>query len=339
MIRIGMLGAGRAAGSHTEQLRNRSGVTIDAVACRSGPADFMQNFGLEATPYTSHTELCDHPNLDAIIICTPTHLHREHILAAVERDLDILCEKPIVREVMNTEGLPQRLAQSDSMFLPGHTVRYMEPFVHVRDRIQDGSIGEVLSVSVRRLSSFPRWGSEDWFADFEKSGGVVLDMGIHDIDFVEWAIDDLVSVSAVSNRWQHAEQANIVGTCDGGAVVNIEASWAQPSERPFTVDLEVTGTDGTISLIQQSADFRGTASGQGSDSGQMVVTEWSDGSRSSTEVPNSGWKRQATEFISCVQGNKEPKTSLTESLRSVRVANAANEAAETGTKVDVRDAV
>lgn len=332
MIRLGLIGAGRAARSHARAIAAADGATVAAVASRNGPEGFVERLGLAADPLTDPERLCSRTDVEAVVVATPTHLHADHIELAVGHGLDVLCEKPVVRKAKELESLRSDIEDAGIVFLPGHVLRYQPAFNEIRDLLRGGDIGEVRGISTRRLSPFPDWGSDDWFLEFDKSGGVLLDMAIHDLDFVDWAVNDITAVTASKTTGAGLDHGVVTAECANGATASVEASWAQPTTRPFTVSFEAVGTRGTVRYTRRRAAFDGESTDAPAD-GQAGenVRVWTDDEQFTRSVPSGdAWEREVAEFLACIRTDQSPRTSLRESLRAIEIADAANASVQGG---------
>jgi predicted dehydrogenase len=332
MIRVGLIGAGRAAKSHARAISAADGATVTAVASRTGPEGFVDRLGLSAEPLTDPERLCSKADVDAVVVATPTHLHADHIALAVGHGLDILCEKPVVRKADQLASMLPDIEDAGIVFLPGHILRYRSAFNEIRELLRGGEIGDVRAVSARRLSPFPEWGSDDWFAEYDKSGGVLMDMAIHDLDFVDWAVGDITAVTASKTTGDGSDHGVVTAECANGATATIEASWAQPTTRPFTATFEAVGSEGAVRYTQRRTAFDGGSTDEvGDDRTGETVRIWIDDGEFTRSIPsNNAWEQELSEFLACIRTDRSPRTSLRESLRAIEIADAANAAARSG---------
>jgi predicted dehydrogenase len=330
MIRVGLIGAGRAARSHARSIDAADGATVTAVASRTGPEGFVDRLGLSADPLTDPERLCSRADVDAVVVATPTHLHAEHVELAVEHGLHVLCEKPVVRKAAQLESIRPAIEDAGTVFLPGHILRYEPAFDTIRDLLREGAIGDVRAVSARRLSPYPEWGSDDWFGEYDKSGGVLLDMAIHDLDFVDWAVSDVDAVTASKTTDGGPDHGVVTAECANGATATVEASWAQPTTRPFTVEFEAVGSEGAMRYTRHRTAFDGD-SAAADDSAAEAVRIWTDDEQFTRSVPSGdAWQRELAEFLACIRTDRSPRTSLGESMRAIEIADAANASERSG---------
>ncbi|WP_267643303.1 Gfo/Idh/MocA family protein [Haloarchaeobius amylolyticus] len=335
---MGITGAGRAAEAHLDAIDAVEDCTVAAVASPSGPEDTISAFKLSADSYTDHAEMCGRDDLDAVLICTPTHLHAEQIQIAIQNNLHILCEKPIVRDAERLRSLVWQLEKTESVFLPGHILRYQEPYLTLKQQLENKEIGELLSVHTRRLSSFPDWGSRDWFADSGKSGGVFLDLAIHDIDFINWAVGGIRSVVGSKAVEEDKQHGTVLLETHDGVTCTVEASWAQPENRPFVTQFEAVGSQGVMNYSDSTIGFEGPSkdvdSRESSGKSQERIDFWTDTDSSELwRCTGDAWENQMVEFVDCIREGESPRTSLEDAIQAVKIAGAANESVKKNQRI------
>ncbi|MCU4924769.1 Gfo/Idh/MocA family oxidoreductase [Halobacteria archaeon AArc-dxtr1] len=313
-MRVGIAGAGFMAETHADAYAEMD-VEVAAVASPSGPEPFIEASGLAAEAYTDVETLCSEVDIDFLDICTPTHTHREAVEAAVEAETDLIVEKPIANNLEEAHEIEALVSEAGLTFMVGHVVRFMPSHQRARDLV----IGEPGIARARRLSPFPDWGSANWFADSEKSGGIFVDLAIHDLDYLRWCWGPVERVFARQHRSEESAHGFATLRFESGAVGYVEASWAQPETRPFTVELEFAGEDG---LVEFSSD------------GKHPYREWT-GEESVVESPlaRGGYRRELEHFVDCLESGTEPDVGSEEAIASLRLALAAKRSAERGESV------
>lgn len=130
-----------------------------------------------------------------------------------------------------------------------HVVRFFPEYAKAKEQVDAGVIGETAVVRLRRGSFQPKKAVDNWFVELEKSGGLILDLMIHDFDFARWVAGDVVQVYAKNIGNVHAEapvdHSLAILTHKSGAISHIEGSWAYPAPL-FRTALEIAGSNGLI---------------------------------------------------------------------------------------------
>ncbi len=186
MIRVGLIGLGGITAVHIDAYRKLPNVTL--VAAADILLEEAKNYplleGMDVRLYRTMEELLEKEDVDMLDVCTPTYLHAEMVKTALLRGIPVLSEKPMARTVAEAEEILAVAKRTKTPYMVAHVVRFMKPYVYLRRIIEGGELGALLHLQMDRLSALPTWGYEHWFQKPEESGGVSLDLAIHDIDFV-----------------------------------------------------------------------------------------------------------------------------------------------------------
>jgi predicted dehydrogenase len=206
----------------------------------------------------------------------------------------------------------------------GHVLRYFHEYVKAKEIIDSGSVGKVGMVRTTRGGRFPR---EGWYANHRMSGGVILDMIIHDFDFLRWCFGEVKRVYAKGTIYKghkDTDYALVTLRFRNGVIAHVEGSWAHPSG--FITRLEVVGDKGLLNLeSEDSLPLRVEVKTR--DSGQSVIVPESP-------VKESPYLLELRHFIDCVFNDKEPAITGQDALKAVGIAQAALESIKTGRVVE-----
>lgn len=316
MTRIGIVGAGFMARVHAERYEEMDG-TVSAVAAPNGPGSFIEEHGLDAEAYEDAAALCAEATVDAVDLCTPTDTHADLVATAAEHGLDTFVEKPIASTLSDAERIAATVVDADITCMVGHVLRYFPEYERAKALYENGDIGEPGVARARRLSSFPTWGSNDWYADRKRSGGVFVDLAIHDFDYLRWLWGDVTRVFARNRRTDTGEHGVVTLRFDNGAVGSVEASWSQePSRDDLTMDLELAGDDGLIEFATPEDPPFSVYSGE-----EATVE---------SPVAADGYHRELEHFLDCVTTGETPDVTVEDAIDSLRISLAAQESAERG---------
>lgn len=253
-INLGVIGLGRMGqvyGYHAA--RQIEGASLVAVAdMRQDVTDAFVERIPDVTVYRDYADLLDHPDLHAVIIATPTHTHREIVIAAAGHGLSIFCEKPTALTLSETDKMLAAVEAASVTFQVGFMRRFDLAYASAKKRIEAGEIGE--PVTIRSLSRDPFRTSLE-YANPEVSGGLIVDMGIHDFDVVRWLMsDDVERVYTETASLVYPElldvgdvdNAMISLKFDGGGLGNIEVS--RTAAYGYDIQCEVVGSRGTLQV-------------------------------------------------------------------------------------------
>lgn len=317
MTRVGIVGTGFMAHVHAERYREMD-VTVSAVAAPSGPCPFIEEHGFDAEAYEDATALCEAATVDAVDLCTPTDTHADLVATAAEYDLDTFVEKPVASTLSDAERLAATVADADIACMVGHVLRYFPEYERARTLYENGKIGDPGIARARRLSPFPGW-SNGWYVDRKRSGGVFVDLAIHDFDYLRWLWGDVERVFARTHQDGTEEHGFATLRFANGAVGYVEASWAQdPARGDLTTELELAGNDGLIECTPSEDSF---------------VTYSGEESTVKSPVAADGYRRELGHFLDCVETDTTPDVTVEDSVDSLCIALAARESAASGRPV------
>lgn len=187
------------------------------------------------------------PEIDAVMICSPTDVHCKQILQAFQAGKKIFCEKPLVRHLQEARQLSNSVAAN---LYPGHVLRFFHLYNRARQIIQRGDLGKIKKIVCRRLNR-PRQPGQ-WFADLQRSGGVLLDLMIHDFDWLMWCFGEPQTVRILPAAGEdkeaiaadgHGLYARVLLIWPDGIRAEVEGSWLH--EQPETT-LLVEGELGNL---------------------------------------------------------------------------------------------
>lgn len=194
MIRIGLLGAGRIGQTHARAVMGMDKVNISAV---SDPRDEAAAFvtAITGARGISQMEICDDPEIDAVIIASPTDMHAEQIIEAAQGGKHIFCEKPIDLDLKRVREAVAEVEKAGVMMMIGFNRRFDTNFAAIKKNIDNGEVGDVELVQI--TSRDPSAPPIDYI---KSSGGLFYDMMIHDFDMARYLLDDeVVEVSATGS--------------------------------------------------------------------------------------------------------------------------------------------
>jgi len=208
VLRFGIAGLGIASTQIIPEFKGRPHMALTAAADvrREGLEKFAQEH--EAEVYTSVAEMCDSENVDAIYVCSPNHLHAEHVIAAAERGKHAIVEKPMALSLEECEKMNAAAERNGTKLLCGHTHSFDPPVRKMREIVKTGELGKLGMINTWYFNEFmyrPRMPQE---LDVTKGGNVVYNQGPHQVDIVRLIGGGKVrSVRAMTGIWDPARRA------------------------------------------------------------------------------------------------------------------------------------
>lgn len=242
------------------------------------------------------------PEVDAIDICLPTYLHREAAERALAAGKHVLLEKPIALTAEDADGIVTAAEQSGRVLIVGLVLRFWPEYVELHRRVEAGDLGRPLAVSTQRLSPPADW--NDWMANESLSGGVAVDLLIHDLDQMNALLGRPVRVLAASPTPGHV---SALVEYEDGARGTAEASMAMPAVYPFSSSIRVLCEGGVLeySFSASSAEGGGNIGATQAATGLCVYPADGQPDTVSTESGDP-WIPEIAYFIECVESGKAP---------------------------------
>ncbi len=236
-MKVGILGAGFMGGMHLAcyQVLEDLGVKVTAIADTNWEGAKRLADQIGAQIYTSGMDLMDHADVDAVDICLPVHMHTEHMIYAMEKGLNVFCEKPAAIHDDELDLLLETQSRTGAQCMIGHVVRFLPAYAWIKAIIEENRYGRLLSGTFHRVSPHPGWSRDNWLHNPNFSGGVAYDMHMHDVDFVRYLLGnpDRIQSSAYRDKHGLIQQIMVLYTYGDDVSVCIEAGWDYPSAFPF----------------------------------------------------------------------------------------------------------
>lgn len=229
MIGVGLIGAGFIGRNHFNQYEKLSNRAQVVALCdkeadrRSGDwsgvgGNIADTRGTKRDlgtigQYADWRDLLADSNVEMVDVCIPTYLHAEIAIAALEAGKHVLCEKPMALTVEQCDAMLAAADQARGKFMIAQCVRFWPECAWLKQAIDDGRFGALKALHLRRQASTPDYSLNNWILDPERSGGAILDLHVHDVD---WALHLLRKPKAVTAQ-----------TCQRvpGAVDRVHSLW------------------------------------------------------------------------------------------------------------------
>jgi predicted dehydrogenase len=332
VITVAILGGGFMGASHAANYRTLEGrVRVKTVASRRSEraAAVAGSVGAELTADVG-AAIAD-PEVDVVDICLPTPLHRETAEAALAAGKHVFLEKPIALTLEDADAIVAAAERSGKLFMVGLVLRFWPEYVELRRRVAAGELGRPLAVSTVRLSPPADW--NDWMADAAQSGGVPVDLLIHDFDQMNWLLGTPRRVYARAPVPGH-----VLAVVDyDGAQGLAEGSMAMPRSYPFSSNVRVLGEDGVgeYAFSAAPAEDGGNIGASAAPRGLRLYP--SSGDPVTVPVASADpWGPEIAYFVDCVEQGRAPEQGTGRQARqALTVSIAAARSLESGRPEDV----
>lgn len=272
--------------------------------------------------------------VDIVDVCTPTHLHAEVAIAAARAGRHVICEKPMARTLVDAEAMLAAARDAGVRLFVAHVVRFFPEYVAARAAVTDGAIGEPAVLRLTRASFRPRQPAGHWFFDHARSGGIILDLMVHDLDYARWVAGDVVAVhcrsASVAQPDAGVDHAVAILTHRSGAISHVSASWgyAPPT---FVTAFEIAGSHGVI-------EHSSTATSPVTPSLLAGAADGGLTAMADTGLAGDPFRLELAEFARAIRDGTEARIGPTDGLEALRIALAADESARTGAVVRLSQA-
>ncbi len=325
-LKIGVIGLGRMGQLYARTLATQvSEVHLYAIAdveeqVRSALAG---EFSIPHAFADIH-ELIALPDLDAVVITTPTRTHPELVIAAALAGKAIFCEKPLALTLEETRTVLDAVAQANVPLQVGFMRRFDAAYQRAKTLIAEGRIGRPVTFkSIGRDPFCPR----PEYADPAQSGGLIIDMAIHDFDLARWLMGSEVERVSAEGTLLVCEQLKQVGDIDNavinlrfanGTLGNVEVS--RNAFYGYDIRTEVLGSDGavTIGVHQHTPVTLLTRGGAQYDIIPYLMERFGD-----------AYRAQMQHFADCVRNGQSPSVGGVDALAALEIGIAATRAYQT----------
>lgn len=237
MKKVGLIGCGYMGTMHAncyKALGDKVQVVAVADLRAENAKEIADMFG--ATIYNDAEALINNADVDFVDICLPTYLHEKYAVMAMRKDFDVFVEKPLCRTKEEAQNLVKVQEETGKTVQVGQVIRFWDEYVWLKDVKEKGTYGKLINGTFKRLSPRPEWAWEGWLHDPEKSGGMALDLHVHDIDYIRYLMGEPKAVKAVGIEEKAGLTEHIITTyIYDDAVLSAEGCWNYPANFRFTM--------------------------------------------------------------------------------------------------------
>ncbi len=287
--------------------------TQKAVGNIAGAADQVDFDAMQL--YSDYNRFIAEADLDAISLTLPTFLHPNFSIKALEAGLHVLCEKPMALTIDECQRMIAAAAKAKKVLMIGHCVRFWPEYAATRQIVAEGQYGRVIAATFQRLGAAPAWG--DWFKDDSRSGGVAMDLHIHDTDYVQYLLGMPAAVFSRQAKTPAGGAIHIATQYiyDDDKVVVAEGGWGMTPAFGFEMSFNIVLEKATISYdCTRAPAFRVCPV-----DGETFTPDVASGDGYSIEIDH---------FARKAAGQNPPQViTLQESLNSVKIVLAEKESA------------
>jgi predicted dehydrogenase len=317
-MRVGIIGAGTMGLHHGQAWQATSASLLgfyDSDAERAQAA--AERLGVRA--FASQEALF--AAADIIDICTPTFTHRAIAVAAAEAGKHVICEKPMALSLSDCADMIRAAEANGVRLFIAQVVRFFPEYEKAKELIDAGAIGEVGVVRLSRGGSNPGEGPRQWFVQEYRSGGVLLDLMVHDYDYARWVAGDVERVYCQRHLGPNADYALVTLRFRSGAIGHIEGCWAYPAGI-FRTSFDIAGKGGLLTYDSEAAvPLRLRLKETEAAKGGVIVPS------SPLAAEDNPYLREIRHFLECVERGEEFRVTARDAMAAVQIGCAARQSA------------
>jgi UDP-N-acetylglucosamine 3-dehydrogenase len=319
-MRVGLVGAGFMGGVHLNAYAGIPEVEVVGVADPRTKAAVAGAEMVGARPYASYEDLVAAEDVEVVDVCLPTAFHRDLAIRAAREGRHVILEKPIARTMEDAREIVEAFSGDGPQLFVGHVVRFFPEYVGIKQKIDAGDLGTIGVVRTSRRSPL-LLGWNDWYADWRVSGGVLLDLVIHDFDYLRWTLGEVERVYArgmLGREYNRLDYVLVTLRFESGAIAHIEGHWGYPG--PFNYSIEVAGSDALLTANSTEPASLQLIGGAPDEVPDLVAKK-------------SPYEKELEHFIHCIATGEEPIVQPQDACEALRIGLAATESVLTGEPV------
>jgi predicted dehydrogenase len=335
MVRVGIIGLGFMGRMHYGAYEDVPGAQVVAVCdadAKRAAGDLSAGWAnvpgadVKQLPMdrirgtTDWRELIRMDEVDLIDVCLPTPQHLEVVTAAIATGKHVLCEKPMARTLADGQAIAAAAAKSKGFFMPAMCMRFWGEWEWLKQAVAEKRYGEVRSATFRRAGTTPG----GWFRDGKLSGGALLDLHVHDVDFVYHLFGKPKGVFSRGYSKDTGEIDHIVTQYlyDSPAIVSAEGAWGMADGFGFRMQFN-------INFDKATAEFE-----FGRD---KPLKLYIDGKEQSVEHPtHNGYVGEMRYMVNCIEKGQRPKrVTANDAVTGLEIIEAERQSAQTGRMVEL----
>lgn len=340
MIKVGMIGCGGMGNYHGPELAKLPNVkvvgTCDLIPEKAKALADKIGVGRHCTDFRDLL-----PDVDAVWVCTEPFNRVEIVTTAAKARKHIFTEKPIARSLADADTMVAAARKARVKYMLGYCLRFWQPYRFIHDTFAAGELGELASCWMRR---FMPWNPPNWYGQQDKSGGVMLDFGSHDVDWLRWVGGDVKTVFGKTFRIHEGIQTDDHGGAiflfKNGGMATAENSWASYMGEST---LGIIGTKGALMMgndgkVRRRIGHGGQEEVVNVEAATAINPQGEVGKRDETgairkiEVRNESIQQH---FFRCIEEDIEPLTAATDGRKTLLTIMALWESSRTGKAVEV----
>lgn len=312
-VRFGIVGAGAIAQGYARAFQTCEEAEVLAVADvrKDAATALAEPFGCAS--FSSHQEMAERSNPEAVLICTPPDSHPEICLRFLEAKVPVLCEKPFAVNVAETIRVLEVARKNRVTITMASKFRYVPDVAEAKRIVDSGALGDIVlfeNAFAARVDMSSRWNSDPAVS----GGGVLIDNGTHSLDLARFFLGPLAEVLAIEGARRPGlnveDTVSVFVRSKKGVIGTIDLSWTINKEADRYIS--IFGTRGTVLIGWKQSKYQ-----------QLGSAEWTVFGKGYDKI--GAFRAQLTNFARAIKGEEEPLLAAEDILGSARVIEAGYE--------------
>ncbi len=325
-MKIGLIGCGGIGDTHNKALKAISKeFDIEVVALADCREDFLKK-AKELWPnseeYTQGFDLIDQAQVDVVHICLPSYLHTSHAVKAMDKGLDVLIEKPVCITEEDCKLLLEAQNRTGAKVMIGHVLRFFEEYKYLKNVFESKKYGKLNAIEMGRKGGDVLWGFEDWFHDVKKSGSVMLDLHVHDVDFLHYLLGKPDTMEVEVDRRDNGLVHHVKTKFQYGSIPAIaEGLWDMSPSRDFEAYFQAAFDQGTLIFNSNATSSLLFHDREGAIVPITIEPEYTHTGTTDINIANIGpYYTEIKYFVECLLDNKPiEQATLEDGVEAVRL--------------------
>jgi len=315
MIKIGIVGTGMMGHSHLGGLAANGPVGVEYVATCDNVKDkcdaFAEKYGLKA--YYDYKEMLKDESIDIVDICVPSSMHEEFAVMAANAGKHIQIEKPIAFTLEAAQNIYRAAKENGVKTMVGQVLRFWPEYVKIKELIDSGVLGDIVSVSAARLGQMPTWA--EWYKDPNISGETLMNLTLHDIDYVHYLFGKPKSIYSAGSKDQYGCYNDVMNIIkfENGTDVLVDGSLSMTPGYPFTMHMRVLGNKGVVEFTYKAGENLDSESNETS----FLLYLPGEGGKEVEFESYDAYGKEIQYFADCVRDGVDPEMVSEESILTV----------------------
>jgi len=235
MVKVGLVGAGFMGHMHANCYSNCPNAQLVAVADvrKENAKEIAKAHGAKA--FKSASTLFRNEGIDLIDICLPTYMHAKFAIRAMKAGKNVITEKPMSIKVSEARRMVKTARETGVKFMAAHVIRFWPEYQVLKKYYDEGALGNLTVLSLSRVSPNPTWSWENWLNNAPLSGAALVDLHVHDADFVRYLLGEPLGVDTTGTKKGGGWDYVFTNYYFPNMAVCAEGGWNMPANFPFSM--------------------------------------------------------------------------------------------------------